>query len=202
MLFGLLVFARLVVDRRVIVVLGGFQVRIARIHVVLLRRMLWQGKVLLINGFSLPLIKNKLNFWHVNGKYLGLVQFLQDIRQPGPTNLKNVFSDLLAGGKSRKVSVFEAESFHRLWPDRRRCLRTSPPYRRWKAPYRLPFCSGSLRLRLRFRSGTPGELEPGRANATDCAACFSVAMDRFSAVREQGDYNDDRNRYVNEVEQY
>src|SRR5665648_919180 len=89
------------------------------------------GKVLLINGFSLPLI-NKLNFWHVNGKYLGLVHFLIGIRQPGPTNLKNIFSDLLARGKSRKVSVFEAESFHRLWPDLRRCLRTSPPYRRWK----------------------------------------------------------------------
>src|SRR5665647_2981673 len=119
------------------------------------------GNDLLINGFSLPLIKNKRNFWHVNGKYLGLVQFLIDIRQPGPTNLKNVFSDLLARGKSRKVSVFEAESFHRLWPDRRRCLRTSAPYRRWKAPYRLPFCSGSLRLRLRFEVACPANSNPG-----------------------------------------
>ena len=85
------------------------------------------GNDLLINGFSLPLIKNKLNFGHVKGKYLGLVQFLLGIRQPGPTNLKNVFSDLLARGKSRKVSVFEAESFHRLWPDRRRGFRIPRP---------------------------------------------------------------------------
>src|SRR5665647_3302573 len=43
-LFGLLVFARLVVDRRGMVCLGGFQVRIACIHVVLRRRMLWHGE--------------------------------------------------------------------------------------------------------------------------------------------------------------
>jgi len=59
----------------------------------------------------------------------------------------------------------------------------------------------TLRLRLRFKSGTPSELEPWRAGATDRAACFSVAVDRISAVREQGDYNDDWYRYAKDEEQ-
>jgi hypothetical protein len=66
----------------------------------------------------------------------------------------------------------------------------------------LTVLRGKRAIATEVRSGTPGELEPGRASATDRAACFSVPVDRVSAVREQGDQNDDRNRYAKEQEQY
>src|SRR5664280_974319 len=117
------------------------------------------------------------------------------MRQPGPTNLKNVFRISWPGENPAKFLFLKLNPSIDYGKTDAGAFVFLAPCRRWKEPYSLPFCSGSLRLRLRFRSCTPGELEPGRANATDCAACFSVAMDRFSAVREQGDYNDDRNRY-------
>src|SRR5665811_807743 len=104
------------------------------------------GNDLLINGFSLPLLTNKLNFWQVNWEVFGAGSIFARYSATWTNEFKKCFFGSLGPGKTRKVSVFEAESFHRLWPDRSRCLRTSPPYRRWKAPYRLPFCRGSLRL--------------------------------------------------------
>src|SRR5665811_1477620 len=35
------------------------------------------------------------------------------------------------------------------------------PCRRWKEPYSLPFCRGSVRLRLRFEVARPANSNPG-----------------------------------------
>src|SRR5665647_1194371 len=85
------------------------------------------GNDLLINGFAYLWWKIIIIFGMSMGSTWGWFNFCKGYAATWTNEFKKCFFGSLARGKSRKVFVLEAESFHRLWPDRRRCFRIPRP---------------------------------------------------------------------------